>query len=48
MRRRRFLQSASALALSAPGIANAQAIREKTLRVVPLTALFSLDTVFNT
>ena len=49
MKRRTFLQASGAAAatLAAPQV-NAQTARAKTLRVVPLTALFSLDTVFNT
>ncbi len=49
MKRRHFLQASGAAAatLAAPQV-NAQTARAKTLRVVPLTALFSLDTVFNT
>jgi peptide/nickel transport system substrate-binding protein len=51
MKRRHFLQATAAASLGTPLAApqvNAQTARAKTLRVVPLTALFSLDTVFNT
>ena len=47
MRRRTFLQTAAAAALPAPAIAAVTA-REKTLKVAPVTALSSVDTVFNT
>ena len=51
MKRRTFLSSTAAVGaatlLSAPSV-RAQSARAKTLRVVPLTSLFSLDTVFNT
>jgi len=47
MQRRQFIGAAAAATLAAPQV-NAQTARAKTLRVVPLTALFSLDTVFNT
>ena len=47
MRRRTFLQTAAAAALPAPAIATATA-RERTLKVAPVTALSSVDTVFNT
>jgi peptide/nickel transport system substrate-binding protein len=46
MRRRNFLYGAAA-ALGAPAV-HAQSARERTLRLVPLTSLYSLDTVFNT
>ena len=45
MLRRQFLWGAAALA--APAV-RAQSTRERTLKVVPLTSLYSLDTVFNT
>jgi len=45
MLRRQFLCGAAALA--APAV-RAQSTRERTLKVVPLTSLYSLDTVFNT
>ncbi len=45
MRRRQFLLGAAALA--APSV-QAQSTRSRTLKVVPLTSLYSLDTVFNT
>ena len=51
MKRRGFLGTAamaSAAAMLPAANVRAQASREKTLRVVPLTSLFSLDTVFNT
>ena len=52
MRRRSFLAaSAAASALAGPAVvgpALAQNTRARTLRVVPVTALFSVDTVFNT
>ena len=48
MKRRHFIQgSAAAATLAAPAV-NAQTARAKTLKVVPLTSLYSLDTVFNT
>jgi len=51
MRRRTFLRGSAGAAatamLSAPAV-QAQTARSKTLRVVPLTSLYSLDTVFNT
>jgi peptide/nickel transport system substrate-binding protein len=49
MKRRAFLggAAASGVILSAPAV-RAQNARAKTLRLVPLTSLFSLDTVFNT
>ena len=49
MKRRAFIQAtaAAASALAAPAV-HAQTARAKTLRVVPLTSLYSLDTVFNT
>ncbi|MGE0224204.1 MAG: ABC transporter substrate-binding protein [Acetobacteraceae bacterium] len=49
MQRRTFLRGAAgaAAALAAPAV-HAQTGRTKMLRVVPLTSLFSLDTVFNT
>jgi len=47
MRRRQFIGATAAVTLAAPQV-NAQTARARTLRVVPLTALFSLDTVFNT
>ncbi len=47
MKRRQFIGATAAATLTAPQV-NAQTARAKTLRVVPLTALFSLDTVFNT
>ena len=55
MKRRTFLRSTAATmlplgaatTLPAPAV-QAQTARAKTLRVVPLTSLFSLDTVFNT
>ena len=50
MKRRAFVQTTAAAAasvLAAPAV-HAQATRAKTLRVVPLTSLYSLDTVFNT
>ncbi len=47
MKRRTFLAAAGASVLAAP-LVHAQPARERTLRVVPLTSLFSLDTVFNT
>ena len=46
MRRRHFLYGA-AFALASPAV-HAQSARERTLRLVPLTSLYSLDTVFNT
>ena len=46
MRRRHFLY-AGALAMAAPAV-RAQSARERTLKLVPLTSLYSLDTVFNT
>ena len=46
MRRRHFLYGAAS-ALAAPAI-HAQSARERTLKLVPLTSLYSLDTVFNT
>ena len=46
MRRRHFLYGAAA-ALAAPAV-HAQSSRERTLKLVPLTSLYSLDTVFNT
>src|ERR1700686_87611 len=46
MRRRNFLYGAAAV-LGAPAV-HAQSARERTLRLVPLTSLYSLDTVFNT
>jgi peptide/nickel transport system substrate-binding protein len=46
MRRRHFLYGA-AFALAAPAV-HAQSTRERTLKLVPLTSLYSLDTVFNT
>ena len=45
MLRRQFLCGAAALA--APAV-RAQSTRDHTLKVVPLTSLYSLDTVFNT
>lgn len=50
MKRRTFLHASAAAAattLAAPA-AFAQTAREKTLRVAPITALSSVDTVFNT
>ena len=50
MKRRTFLRTSAAAAatsLAAPTVM-AQTRREKTLRVAPLTALSSVDTVFNT
>jgi len=51
MKRRTFIQGTAAAAagsvLAKPAVA-AAAAREKTLRVVPLTSLYSVDTVFNT
>ena len=51
MKRRTFLNSVTAASaaamLPAPKV-QAQTSRAKTLKVVPLTSLFSLDTVFNT
>ena len=49
MKRRTFLRASAAAAatLHAPAVF-AQTAREKTLRVAPLTALASVDTVFNT
>jgi len=51
MKRRIFLRAAAAAGattgLGAPAVF-AQSAREKTLRVAPLTALSSVDTVFNT
>ena len=46
MKRRHFIATAAS-ALAAPAV-HAQTAREKTLRLVPLTSLYSLDTVFNT
>ena len=48
MKRRAFLASTAAASLLAAPSVRAQSARAKTLRVVPLTSLFSLDTVFNT
>ena len=51
MKRRTFLgttAAASAATLLPAPRARAQTARAKTLKVVPLTSLFSLDTVFNT
>jgi peptide/nickel transport system substrate-binding protein len=47
MQRRRFIQAAAASALAAPAV-HAQDTRAKTLKLVPVTSLYSLDTVFNT
>ena len=50
MKRRTFLRAtaaAAATSLAAPAVF-AQTAREKTLRVAPITALSSVDTVFNT
>jgi peptide/nickel transport system substrate-binding protein len=49
MKRRSFLRAATAagIGLGAPAVV-AQSTRERTLRVAPLTALSSVDTVFNT
>jgi peptide/nickel transport system substrate-binding protein len=47
MRRRTFLRTAAAAALPAPAIAAATA-RNMILKVAPVTALSSVDTVFNT
>lgn len=49
MKRRTFLRTTAAAAatLQSPAVF-AQTAREKTLRVAPLTALASIDTVFNT
>ena len=46
MRRRHFLYGAAS-ALAAPAV-HAQSSRERTLKLVPLTSLYSLDTIFNT
>ncbi len=46
MKRRTFM-AATAATLAAPSV-RAQTAREKTLKLVPLTSLYSLDTVFNT
>src|SRR5689334_6650249 len=46
MRRRHFLYGAAS-ALAAPAV-HAQSSREKMLKLVPLTSLYSLDTIFNT
>jgi peptide/nickel transport system substrate-binding protein len=46
MRRRHFLYGA-AFALAAPAV-YAQSSRAQTLKLVPLTSLYSLDTIFNT
>jgi peptide/nickel transport system substrate-binding protein len=46
MRRRHFLYGAAS-ALAAPAV-HAQSSREQTLKLVPLTSLYSLDTIFNT
>ncbi len=51
MNRRDVLRTAAALGAGAslgPPAASAQSARERTLRVAPLTALASVDTVFNT
>ncbi len=47
MKRRSLMAGAAASALAGPAV-HAQATRAKTLKVVPLTSLYSLDTVFNT
>ena len=48
MKRRHFIQgTAAAATLAAPAV-KAQTARAKTLKLVPLTSLYSLDTVFNT
>ena len=47
MRRRTFVQTAAAAVLPAPAIAAVTA-REMTLKIAPVTALSSIDTVFNT
>ena len=47
MKRRHFIAAAAASTLAAPAV-RAQTAREKTLKLVPLTSLYSLDTVFNT
>jgi peptide/nickel transport system substrate-binding protein len=48
MKRRRFIQGAAVVsALAGPAI-RAETARAKTLKLVPLTSLYSLDTVFNT
>jgi peptide/nickel transport system substrate-binding protein len=46
MRRHHFLYGAAS-ALAAPAV-HAQSSREQTLKLVPLTSLYSLDTIFNT
>ncbi len=46
MKRRQLVLTAAAMA-AAPAV-HAQSSREKTLKLIPLTALYSLDTVFNT
>ena len=51
MKRRDVLRTAVALGATAslsPPAVFAQSARERTLRVAPLTALSSVDTVFNT
>ena len=48
MNRRGFIQTAAAVSTLAAPAVRAQATRDKTLKLVPLTSLYSLDTVFNT
>jgi peptide/nickel transport system substrate-binding protein len=48
MQRRRFLQGAAAASMTTGPTAHAQTTRDATLKLIPLTSLYSLDTVFNT